>query len=698
MNPGTYLIANAYPGYETAKYRGDYFEVYSWPMETQYSEVFWRVQKLIRLPEKIIQMFNGSVMAITGYEVDVVRRTEKGDVSVPSYQEYNHHYGSYVFDNNSYTLNMNPSHHGSRGGHGRHPQQRPHLVPRPDNVNPNQTIPVSQVFVEGNGGEMRLSFHGFPPGYAQLVSNPNVFQIEPMMINTKSTTGVRGGPLPISNNIWPADNPASGLIECPCTTRIKREPSPPTLKSQGFCEKNFTTPLDCFDGSVTLGYTAYQNLTVSDSTLPPYCTLNTENGQTTVSFNNYTTSTTNCGIGSTESDATGKQQSINTLQLNLTGQTQTATITISGQDGVWFGVGFNASLMADQPYAIIVDGYGKVSERKLAEHNPGVELAPSVTLVSSSVLKGIRTVVVTRPFQGKDSNYYTFSLQQISINFINAVGSTPDLQYHYNRTGDVINLDITDVDLCVCVGHGGKINGLPFGENCKPEPTSDLLIQQNPTCFYETFNGGLQCCYDGDFLIDAEQEIPPPIDVFYMKFRYYYEKYDPNYHQNLVRLYIQTEAWQGEYDIPQCPPGTPSQECIHTITAHFHLSDLIMDCDQTYDAWCASNRSVSADKGIALIYAAAHCHAPMCIEMELYDMSTGSLLCRNVPIYGKSDNVMDESGYIIAIPPCLWGGEGLPPPPILYPDTPLMAIKRANNTYPHYGDMASWQMRAAYIY
>ena len=33
---------------------------------------------------------------------------------------------------------------------------------------------------------------------------------------------------------------------------------------------------------------------------------------------------------------------------------------MAGPANVWFGVGFNAGSMADKPYAVIVDGLGKV--------------------------------------------------------------------------------------------------------------------------------------------------------------------------------------------------------------------------------------------------------------------------------------------------------------------------------------------------
>jgi len=39
-----------------------------------------------------------------------------------------------------------------------------------------------------------------------------------------------------------------------------------------------------------------------------------------------------------------------TLDLDLDGNTGNATITISGPSDVWFGVGFDAHTMADEPY------------------------------------------------------------------------------------------------------------------------------------------------------------------------------------------------------------------------------------------------------------------------------------------------------------------------------------------------------------
>jgi len=123
-----------------------------------------------------------------------------------------------------------------------------------------------------------------------------------------------------------------------------------------------------------------------------------------------------------------------------------------------------------------------------------------------------------------------------------------------------------------------------------------------------------------------------------------------------------------------CPDG-PDCECIHTITYHWTMSNARM------------------------MYAGGHCHAPSCINIELYKNDTGvpELICNQTSLYGKGDvstNKYDEAGYI-TLPPCLWGDDaGLQPPVWLKPGTPMISIKRNRNTHNgHYGEMASWQMR-----
>ena len=101
-----------------------------------------------------------------------------------------------------------------------------------------------------------------------------------------------------------------------------------------------------------------------------------------------------------------------------------------------------------------------------------------------------------------------------------------------------------------------------------------------------------------------------------------------------------------------------------------------------------------------LVYAAPHCHAPACEALELYDEDRQELICRGVPIFGGgSDAAHDEAGFIVSIPPCLWGSadEGLRPPPRLHLTSRLACIVRYNATLAHPGAMGLWQMRVALL-
>jgi len=373
-------------------------------------------------------------------------------------------------------------------------------------------------------------------------------------------------------------------------------------------------------------------------------------------------------------------------------------INMSGPSDVWFGVGFDARAMADRPYVVVVDGHGVVSEHKIGDHEPGTTLNPTqVTVVSSTVVNGVRTVVLSRAFKGVTADHYTFDPDITNFPFINAVGNTPDFSFHRNKATSTITFTALDTATCICNnGFHAYVNNLQFGRYCAPEPTGDLVQQKNPTCWIQTYSGGLYCCHHKAILLDEDQPVDTRVDEVYLKFRFYYQDYQPPTpsnpkpsHLNLKRFYFMTEAYAGEYDIIPCPAGTPSQDCIQEITARWKVRDMFYDCNPEKDAYCNGT-----GKGIKLIYAGGHCHAPSCLSIELYNLDTGSLLCRQTPVWGTGvAEKFDEAGYLL-IPPCLWGDEeGLVPPELLTLDTYLLSVKRNNNTYGHYGEMASWQMR-----
>ena len=163
--------------------------------------------------------------------------------------------------------------------------------------------------------------------------------------------------------------------------------------------------------------------------------------------------TPNCG--NTSSVALTGTVTMGSVVLGIEHNTATLIITLSGNNrkinyfsyqfplgpsSVWYGVGFNAGAMKDLPYAIIVDGEGKVTERKMADHGPGTLLKTSISIVSNTVVDNVRTVVMSRPVQGASKNHYTFQTIPGDLSIISAVGNSAQLSYHKSRTGGTITL------------------------------------------------------------------------------------------------------------------------------------------------------------------------------------------------------------------------------------------------------------------
>eukprot|EP01052_Picozoa_sp_SAG31_P065187 SAG31_NODE_24014_length_491_cov_0.744898_1_plen_163_part_11 len=161
---------------------------------------------------------------------------------------------------------------------------------------------------------------------------------------------------------------------------------------------------------------------------------------------------------------------------------------------------------------------------------------------------------------------------------------------------------------------GGTIEYLPTGEKigfqtnrCPPQPRGDLLAQQNPTCDIRSYMGGLSTCHHGWTLLDADQEIPwkdQPL-TYYKKFRVYFQEFKtaptPTHIQTTrIDWGIGADGDHAEYDVPRCPPGTPTAECTHTITG----------------TWMPVRPEA---KSTHLVLMHAHCHAPTCLKVELWN-------------------------------------------------------------------------------
>lgn len=807
----------------------EYFDIYSPIISHLYSQVFWKGLPPINVPQHIQTKYNNAIMAIVGYEVDQVMTInnesgEEKEISVPINAVYNHHYETTMIGGSTTKFELisphdpkfiqyikNKQNNQIINGHG-YPSNQPQWIVVDTHNNDMMTtdefvndITKSKVseytthdFGGANGGEFRQSFHGYAPGYAQLIYSPKQFQITPMQIDTWHRTKMPfsqngtssipkfvSGPLP-QNSIAPTNATYSGLLECPVTTRLHRivdndNKSYIPLQGHDYCptkanDSSSSTSDEaekCFESVATILKSNYDhhkknkmkfvNKTVSTIHAPLGCsarilksTSSLSESTTVVQIlynthhndDKHETKAISCVGGDVHENNNNNDMIMvgamysNTSQVQLTveinnNNNNLVTLTLEGPTDVWFGVGFGAQTMNDQPWTIIVEpgqddiGKSTVTERHLQSHNPGTLVQhPTLTIVSNTVIGTRRTIIATRPLQG---GIYNFGTNVTVLPLITAVGSTPNLSFHRSKDSTTMIMlpvvtqqnqdDINSKDTpgtCFCPtpppsfgqatgsleyhpvsnqkGEAGAPDKVRFNNVCKPQPRSDLLAQHNPTCDIRTYTGGQSACHHMWSLLDADQDIPWPDQPiqYRLKFRFWVQPYNDTYHRNVYRT-TWGIASPTEYDVPKCDVNVPgcSQDSdgkwIHTIRGTFAVG----------------NQSAGP-----LVAAHFHCHAPTCRSVALYlcplgenncNDRKGQLLCRELPVAGgrksgkekanqTSTARFDEPDFIFQ-PPCLWGSPeyGLEPPVDVRGRT-LHAVKTADATYGHHGEMAWLQM------
>lgn len=187
----------------------------------------------------------------------------------------------------------------------------------------------------------------------------------------------------------------AGLLECPCTTRTQKQwTTTYTTAVANQCSVPLFNATECFVAAPSLAPSRPQRArVVQDATLPPGCVVLTQNTTVEAVFNTIS-SNVSCGAGAT--------QFWGQAQCNITGVTATlamdvpsgrVTISLQGPAAVWLGVAFNATSMAQLPYAIIVDGNGAVTERTLGDHDAGTLLSPQVVYESATQLPDTSSIL-----------------------------------------------------------------------------------------------------------------------------------------------------------------------------------------------------------------------------------------------------------------------------------------------------------------
>lgn len=345
-----------------------------------------------------------------------------------------------------------------------------------------------------------------------------------------------GGPLPKESQAPPGAL-YSGLLECPCTTRIVKKADSYDIKSVQCEQALISDANECFENSAAVGFTISSNRTISDSRHVGGCFLSANTSDTfeavfntMLNSSSECVSTNNTGITTIE----GRAESLVSVNVSADDLTDTVNITIQGPVKQWFAVGFDAEVMTDFPWTIVVssglspEDPPVITERRLGDHEEGKLLQKNqVELLSSTVEGNIRTVLLTRSLEGIDQFRFNFSVPELAstqMDFISAVGSSPifDGQKHKQSASSKMPFlatkgQLKNLDTCVCRGSTGTIgekggSTFVFNPQCMDEPLSDLKKTDNPTCDLNQYRGGLYCCKDTFCLLDEDQEIPPEED------------------------------------------------------------------------------------------------------------------------------------------------------------------------------------------
>lgn len=247
-------------------------------------------------------------------------------------------------------------------------------------------------------------------------------------------------------------------------------------------------------------------------------------------------------------------------------------------------------------------------------------------------------------------------------------------------------------------------NGTIDGVKPMPFACSDQLMQEgNKACSLKTYDGGYRCCQHGVFLTEDVPDPAVPADQIQAKFTFeYYSEEAPELAAGAIAttspaccdataVAVSADELgrrRGrfgnlEYDVPKCSSDTLPEQCEHVVSTveYFDLTN-----SSRYDP----------NEEFELVHAWGHQHVAG-IGLELFKESTGELLCRTRPEYGNGTNAGNETGFVVGIPPCVWGRPPLAPPPRLRRRDLVRTVARYNSTEKHTGVMALWILTSAPI-
>ena len=136
----------------------------------------------------------------------------------------------------------------------------------------------------------------------------------------------------------------------------------------------------------------------------------------------------NVSMAQTKSSEIQTLNSLMTLKIDKNSSNSTVTVTLTGPTNRWFGIGFNATGMANGIDCLYY-ATSLVDSKITGQATPTTDTTNEWTTSSNTVVGTTRTLVLTRNFVGGTGDY-TFVYNDNSLNVIWAIGSSSTLAQH----------------------------------------------------------------------------------------------------------------------------------------------------------------------------------------------------------------------------------------------------------------------------
>lgn len=207
----------------------------------------------------------------------------------------------------------------------------------------------------------------------------------------------------------------------------------------------------------------------------------------------------------------------------------------------------------------------------------------------------------------------------------------------------------------------------------------DFKATGNKACQLRGYPGGYRCCEDQAWVVEPEfRDLGE--DTVYGKFTFRVDDVTPETKQ-VVSLNLDVTGNNAEYDLPVCSESDPSK-CIHVVE----------NVQYVLQAPGILPGKPSPKAKVQLLTARGHQHVAG-LGSEMYDYQTGKLLCRTENRYGDGSSEIDADGFVVGIPPCVWGQNSSNQPPSFGVFDKVRIVSYYNNTQHHMGVMGLWFMQ-----